>query len=959
MAELSPGQWTEVERLFQGAAELPPAERVDFLQRECPDLDLRREVASLLEHSGEGLLSAGEAIASAAAALAQEPDPDERLIGARLGPYKVEAIAGHGGMGAVYRASRDDAEFHQQVAIKLVRAAAESPSTLRRFRQERQILARLSHPNIARLLDGGSTAEGVPYLVMEFIEGESITAWCERQSLGVEGRLRLFLRVCEGVEFAHGDLVVHRDLKPANILVTKDGTPKLLDFGIAKLLEPGTENEAATLTGLQVMTPDYASPEQVRGEAVSASADVYALGLILYELLTGKKAQPMSRYTPAAIATTVCHTEPTSPALLKPQLAGDLDNIIRMAIRKEPERRYASAGELARDIQRHLEGRPVMARRDTVAYRSAKFVRRNRFAVVAGALIAASLAGGFVLESLLGARPPRVLQVVQLTQTGRISFEHGVVTDGSRVFFTERSKEGWSLAQVSVKGGTPQPIPVNLSFSQPDILDISPDRSRLLVASTLHGPADDRPLWVIPTVGGSARRIGDVLGRVGTWSPDGKRVVFAHAAALFRVNVDGTDCRKLMDTPNEICEDCLRWGPARGANVLRLCMRNRDTGMDALWEVASDGAGLHPLLRRQAAGGGWPDGDYGGNWIPSGKYYLFRSLRGAVSSIWALRESPSWLPPFERRPVQIYSSPLALMSLAASLDGKRVFFAAAQERGESVRYDARRGQCMPYLSGVAAKWIDYSHDGRWVAYTMTSDDTLWRSRPDGSERVQLTFAPLHVYQPRWSPDGTRIAFGGSRGDGPFKVYVIPVSESGGGVPEAITSAPFSEGEPSWSPDGNSLLFSRSLPRGGPGQPGLYVMDWKTRQTEFLPGSKAWRPLWSPNPRYIATSTGRQILLFDFHTRQWTLLATGVGLGPPHWSHDAKCVYYQDVFGGVEQPIFRVRIADRKMERVMGSRQIPQSNVITYVLSGLAPGDEPVASIRRTNSDLFALDVDLP
>jgi len=283
MAELTSEQWAEVKRLFMAAAELRPEELPDYLQRECPDPDLRREVASLLDYSDEGLPSADAAIASAAAAAAREPDPDQRLIGTRLGPYRVEAIAGHGGMGAVYRASRDDSEFRQQVAIKLVRVAAESPDTLRRFRQERQILARLSHPNIARLLDGGSTPEGVPYLVMEFIEGEPITVWCDRQSLGVEDRLRLFLRVCEGVEFAHRDLVVHRDLKPANILVTKDGTPKLLDFGIAKLLDPSAENEAATLTGL-VMTPEYASPERVRGEPASVAADVYALGLILYEL---------------------------------------------------------------------------------------------------------------------------------------------------------------------------------------------------------------------------------------------------------------------------------------------------------------------------------------------------------------------------------------------------------------------------------------------------------------------------------------------------------------------------------------------------------------------------------------------------------------------------------------------------------------------------------------------------
>ena len=237
MTELNREQWSLVERLFERAAELPPAERPAFLEMECPDAEVRREVASLLLHSGYGLPTASAAIAALAGAVTFDKDPDHRRIGARLGPYKVEAIVGHGGMGAVYRAARDDAEFHQQVAIKLVRAAAASPNTLRRFRQERQILARLTHPNIARLLDGGSTPEGVPYLVMEFIEGESITAWCEQRTLNIPERLRLFLPVCEAVEFAHKSLVVHRDLKPANILMTGDGTPKLLDFGIAKLLD--------------------------------------------------------------------------------------------------------------------------------------------------------------------------------------------------------------------------------------------------------------------------------------------------------------------------------------------------------------------------------------------------------------------------------------------------------------------------------------------------------------------------------------------------------------------------------------------------------------------------------------------------------------------------------------------------------------------------------------------------
>jgi Tol biopolymer transport system component len=954
LAELNPEQWAEVKRLFMAAAELRPEELPDYLLRECPDQDLRREVESLLAYSGAEIASAHVAIASAAAAAAREPDPDERLIGARLGPYKVEAIAGHGGMGAVYRASRDDSEFRQQVAIKLVRVAAASPDTLRRFRQERQILARLSHPNIARLLDGGSTPDGVPYLVMEFIEGEPITAWCDRQSLGVEDRLRLFLQVCQGVEFAHRDLVVHRDLKPGNILVTKDGTPKLLDFGVAKLLDPGAEKDAATLTGL-VMTPEYAAPEQVRGEPASTAVDVYSLGIILYELLTGKKAQPISGYTPAAIAGAICQSEPVAPARLKPALAGDLDHIVRMAIRKEPARRYASAGLLARDIQCHLDRRPVSARPDNLAYRSAKFVRRNRFAVMTGVIVAATLATGLALEFWLGAfaRPLRVSQVVQLTQTGRVEIGNGVVTDGSRIYFTERTGGQRSLAQVSVEGGIPAPVPV-ATLAQPDILDISPGRSDLLVAAN-SGDGEDRPLWIVPLTGGSARRIGDVLGRVGAWSRDGRHIVFSRGSALFRVNLDGTDCRKLVDIHNGI-PGAVRWSPA-GPDILRLYITDYITGKGAIWEVAADGAGLHPLLPKSLSAKGL-DGDYGGSWTPSGDYYLFLRVRYGMASLWAIRDNRAWTPTLRRGPVQIYSTELVLPSLVPSEDGKRIFFAGGQERRELVRYDARRGQFVTYLAGVAGRWIDYSPDGRWIAYTLAADDVLWRSRPDGTERVPLTPALLRAGRPRWSPDGTRIAFSGSWAGEPVKVYVIDAAASSVRNPEGVTPALFTGFEPSWSPDGNSLLLSR-----GPRQASaLYVMDWKMRQAEILPGSEGLsRAAWSPDPRYIAAthSTGSQIRLFDFRTRQWTTLARGLGIGPPFWSRDGKCIYFQDTYAGPEQPVFRVRVADRKIERVVSSRQLLQSNVTGYVLAGLGPSDEPIASVIRSNSDLYALDLELP
>jgi dipeptidyl aminopeptidase/acylaminoacyl peptidase len=339
---------------------------------------------------------------------------------------------------------------------------------------------------------------------------------------------------------------------------------------------------------------------------------------------------------------------------------------------------------------------------------------------------------------------------------------------------------------------------------------------------------------------------------------------------------------------------------------------------------------------------------------------LFRSRRNKVSAIWALRESRFWLPGFDRRPVQIYSSPLDFSSLAPSPDGKRVFFPAVQERVEWVIYDAARGQFLPYLSGIAGRWIDYSHDARWVVYTAFPDGSLWRARSDGTERVQLTSAPLRAFQPRWSPDGTRIAFEGSQPGGNTQLYAIPVTESGAGVPEALTSGPFTAADPSWSPNGNAVLFTRGLPVGVAGQAGLYIMDWKTRKTEFVPGSEALvQAVWSPDARYIAATSWSRMLLFDFHTRQWATLATGAALNCACWSHDGKYLYYQEALGDAEHPIFRVRLADRRVARVVTSRQLLQSNVAAYTFTALAPGDAPIALVDHRNADIYALDVDLP
>ena len=554
-------------------------------------------------------------------------------------------------------------------------------------------------------------------------------------------------------------------------------------------------------------------------------------------------------------------------------------------------------------------------------------------------------------------RPARLLQVVQLTQTGQIELGTGVSTDGTRVYFTQRDAGRWSLAQVSVEGGTPLPLPLPLEqpLSNPDILDISPDRSNLLVLSG-SGAEVERPFWVVPTVGGSPRRVGDVAGHAGAWSRDGSRIVFARGSALYTVSSDGTDSRKLVDTPG--IPYSIRWAPPSRADALRFALLGPGVGPGALWQVSSSGTGLVPFPPGWTSGAAQPDADDNGNWAANGKYYLFRALRGRVSSVYAMRAFRRFPRAFEGPPVLIYSTPMDFSSLAPQPGGKRVFFAAGQQRLELLRYDTRHSQFAQFLSPVQGRWVSFSKDGQWIVYVSAPDDILWRSRPDGSQRLQLTSPPMRASQPRWSPDGGHIVFSGGPAGRASRVYVVA---SAGGAPEPLTDAALTSGDASWSADGNSILFARRPPPGASGQPGLYLLDLKTKQASFLPGSETLaQPAWSPDGRYIAATNqaGTRILLLNLDARQWTPLASGDGLGAPFWSRDGKYLYYQDTLA-LEQPIFRAPTGGARKERMMSSKQIPQSNWIGYVLAGLAPDDAPIASVIYTNSDIYALEVDLP
>lgn len=379
---MTPERWSEVGRLFDAAHDLAPDRRAAFLEVSCGDPEMRSEVESLLasmDHADSFL---------------ERPVSAERSeTPRRIGPYEVVEEIGRGGMGVVLEARRRDQGFERVVAIKLVKRGMDTDFILRRFESERRILAGLDHRNIARVLDGGSTEEGLPYFVMERIEGRNIVVYCQEENLGVPERLALFRQVCAAVQYAHQHLVIHRDLKPSNIVVTTEGIVKLLDFGLARVMEGGEgETIDRTQTAVRLFTPEYASPEQVRGEALTTATDVYSLGVVLYELLTGERPYRLKSRRPEEITAAVLEQQPQKPST-KARLPRDLDAIVLAALRKEPGRRYASAEQLSEDIRRHREGLPVRARPDRFGYRAGKFVQRHKAPVAAGTLVAAALVG--------------------------------------------------------------------------------------------------------------------------------------------------------------------------------------------------------------------------------------------------------------------------------------------------------------------------------------------------------------------------------------------------------------------------------------------------------------------------------------------------------------------------------------------------------------------------------------
>ena len=900
-------RWKRIEDLCQAALELAPEQRAAFLARACADdAQLRGEVQSLLDQQSDSFLES--APVSAIKALS---------AGAKLGNFEIVELLGRGGMGEVWRAR--DARLKRDVAIKVLPAPlARDPDRIARFEREARAASALNHPNIIAVYDIGRDNDTY-WIASELVRGDTLRRMIEAGPMPAPKVIGIASQVAAGLAAAHAAGLVHRDLKPENIMVTRDGHVKILDFGLAKQRRTTPDSTTTDLTdeGVVLGTAGYMSPEQVRGEAADHRSDLFSFGVVLYEMLCGKRA--FAGNSSVEVMNAVLKEE---PAELPASVPAALGSVVRRCLEKEPDRRFQNAADLGFALQSSFGSSPPVA---------PKRRARPKWPIAAVALVA--VAGAVLFRLTLPLASPRVTGIVQITHDGRLTENDcPLLSDGSRLFFC--TSESGHTYQVSVNGGEPAPVTLQTNAAA-YLMDITRERTEFLVCRFVRLPMCE--LWAEPMVSGSPRRLGDVVAMAyAAWSPDGQQLAYARYDGLHLAARDGTEIRKLAAFGG-VAPVCLRWSP----DARRICfdVQGLEGNPARLWEVRPDGTGLRQMLP------GWNPAwsTYSGIWTADGKYFVFL----ANEKIWVVREKGGLLQRGGREPVELNTGVLAALYPLPSADGKRLFFEGFQDRNEFLRYDLKSGRFSLELAGISGSGLEFSKDGKWITYVSVPEGTLFRAAADGSQRVQLTWPPLRVATPHWSPDGKQIAFMAAISEKPGRIYIVPAD---GGTPRQISNGEAGkrgDWDPSWSPDGASLAFGATV-GDNPDHVSIRVVDLKTRRVSTLPGSQGmWSPRWSPDGRFIA---GENAVLYDLQTHKQTPIFNQ-GCGYPLWSRTG-----QFLFCHADSGWWRIRVHDRKAELVVAPKAFIPASYGWFVV---APDDSLITSHSTGTGDIFALDWELP
>jgi len=832
-------------------------------------------------------------------------------------------------MGEVYRAR--DATLKRDVAIKVLPEYwSRDPERLRRFEQEAQATAALNHPNIVSIFHVGQY-DGSPYIVTELLQGETLRDRLGKGPMRLREVLDFGVEVARGLAAAHDAGIVHRDLKPENIWVTKDGRVKILDFGLAKL-DPAkaasSDGETVTVQpqshpGHVVGTVGYMSPEQVRGQVADARSDIFAVGVILYEMLTGKRA--FQKATSAETMTAILNEDPPAVSQVATSVPPGLQRIVNRCLAKSPEHRFQHASDLGFALESLSDSSSSTVTPVTPT------VSGKKWLWIAAASVAIAIAAALVSWWRQPPAVPVVEAVGQLTDDGQPKPGGGkIVTDGSRVYFNEGTNLSIKLAQVAVTGGPTAIIPTR--FEDPQIVGLSHEGSSLLVLVGPHSSVVTPfeyllPLWTIPMPTGEPRRMGMIEAQDADFLPDG-RILFSRGDDLYISEKDGSNPRKLLSADGLIAEPSV--SPVGQRPVFTIYSPSGSTLM--IVESMAYGSGLHPIETTSES-----RHPCCAQWTPDGSYIVFQNRHEDRQDLWAIPMKPR-LFHRSRQPIQLTNGPLSYGSPAPSRDGKQIFAIGTKQRGELVRYDVNSKQFVPILSGVSAFNPTFSRDGEWVAYTSYPDHALWRSRSDGSDRLQLTYAPTTVGYPFISPDGKRVAYQNSAGE-------ISVISMDGGPPQRVLGN--SSFNANWSPDGNFLVYGDYSDAA---MVKIEFLDLRTGQRSVVLGSQDLIGVqWvAENMLFGATQDRRKLVVFDVKTQERSDL---VSLTKPdtivNWAHspDFKYVYYTT--GGAEPQALRVRLSDRKVEMITNLKDLPRAT---------GPDGNTQISVAPDGSAVFTRDI---